>query len=216
MFDNSDLLELLIIAAVAALLVYKFFITLGERRGFERAPTPNTLFEEPAREKVVTPQQSLEDNLQLVSQRFRDVLEHVHRIDPQFSLRSFLEGAAIAFEMILTAYAKGEHETLQQLLSTQVFADFASAIEERHRKGYTLSTTLIKLDPIDIETMTVEDATLTITVKYTSEQTNILYDHDKNILEGSPNQIEEVVDIWTFQRDLRSPNPNWTLVATGS
>jgi predicted lipid-binding transport protein (Tim44 family) len=34
------------------------------------------------------------------------------------------------------------------------------------------------------------------------------------IIDGDPDQPLEVVDIWTFARNTRSRNPNWTLIET--
>ncbi len=215
MFDNSDFMELLIVAAIAAALVYKFFITLGEKRGFESTPVPDTIFGQSAAENS-SADDEFQKEIQLVPQEFHPQIEEIRRIDRNFSPEQFIGGASVAFEMIIEAYSKGNRETLQTLLNENVYAEFDAAMTERENNQHELSTTLVKLAPVIIESINVHKDVATVTLKYTSEQTNILYDNDRKILEGGRNQVEEVIDVWTFSRELRSSNPNWLLVETGA
>ena len=35
-----------------------------------------------------------------------------------------------------------------------------------------------------------------------------------DIVDGDPAKVSEVSDVWTFAREVRSPDPNWRLIAT--
>jgi predicted lipid-binding transport protein (Tim44 family) len=215
MFNNPELMELIIIAAIAAGLIYKFFYTLGEKTGFEKPAEADPRFstEEKAADES---EEEFIAAAQTVPEQFQEILKNIKQIDSRFSLKPFMDGAVMAFEMVLQAYATGDRNLLKNLLSDALFVEFDATISARERKGHTLSTTLVKLAPPEIENIVLRGTVANITLKYTSEQTNILYGPKRQILEGSPNQIEDVVDVWTFQRDLRSSNPNWTLVETGA
>ena len=41
-------------------------------------------------------------------------------------------------------------------------------------------------------------------------------DAEGRVVEGAPDQVNEVTDVWTFSRDTRSQDPNWALAATQS
>lgn len=215
MFEQSNFMEILIIIVIAAGLVYKFYITLGERRGYEGPSSINAVFTAATEAVDMNKPEVVEQERLSVPESLKENYEQIRSIDPRFSLTGFLNGAAQAFEMVLQAYAQGDRERLKPLLSDKVYTDFDSALIERDKKQQKLSTTLVKLNPITIEDMSSEQTVIDITLKFTSEQTNIVYDQDNKIVEGSPNQIEEVIDVWTFRRDARSSNPNWVLVETG-
>ena len=49
-----------------------------------------------------------------------------------------------------------------------------------------------------------------------SEQINATLNREGAVIGGDLNKVVDVTDFWTFQRDTRSRDPNWTLVATRS
>jgi predicted lipid-binding transport protein (Tim44 family) len=136
--------------------------------------------------------------------------------DPRFDLNEFVAGARAAFEMIVQGFAEGDRKTLKQLLSSEVYENFDSAMRDRESRNETLENTLIRIvsvDPIEAE---VEHGIGSITVKIVSEQVNITKNAAGEVVDGNANHIAEVSDIWTFSRDLHSRDPNWKLVATRS
>ena len=215
MFEQSNFMELFVIMIIAAALIYKFYMTLGERRGYEGPSSINAVFTAATEAVDMDKPEVAEQERLSVPESLKESYEQIRVVDPRFSLTGFLNGAAQAFEMVLQAYAQGDREMLKPLLSDKVYADFDAALVERDKKQQKLSTTLVKLNPITLEDMSSAQTVMDITLKFTSEQTNIVYDKDNKIVEGSANQIEEVIDVWTFRRDARSSNPNWVLVETG-
>ena len=136
--------------------------------------------------------------------------------DPSFTPEAFLEGAARAFEMIVGAYAKNDTDTLRTLLSPEVYAQFARAIQEREERGETLVTELVVLKPPKIEAIEMRGTAAYVSVRFQSEQTNYTKNAQGQVIDGSPDHVESVTDIWTFSRNTSSRDPNWMLVATRS
>ena len=66
----------------------------------------------------------------------------------------------------------------------------------------------------DVTEARMDGRTAFVTVTFISEQINVTRDKDGTVIEGDPEQPLEVVDIWTFARNTRSRNPNWTLIET--
>lgn len=143
-------------------------------------------------------------------------LSKIQAADPSFVPSEFLSGARIAFEMILDAFAAGDTATLKPILSSDVFANFQSAIRNREAAGETLEEALVGIKSADILEAWVEAKTAYVTVKFISEQISAVYDENGDVVEGDPNKIIEITDFWTFSRSVRTRDPNWTLVETRS
>jgi predicted lipid-binding transport protein (Tim44 family) len=136
--------------------------------------------------------------------------------DPSFDLKEFLAGARAAFEMIVQGFAEGDRKTLKQLLSAEVYENFDHAMRDRESRNETLENTLIRIVSVDPTEAEVEQGIASLTVKIVSEQVNVTKNASGEVVDGNANHIAEVIDIWTFSRDLRSRDPNWKLIATRS
>lgn len=136
--------------------------------------------------------------------------------DPSFSAEEFLRGASQAFEMIITAYAKNDTDALRPLLSPDVYAQFANAIQGREDRSETLHTELVVLKPAKIDAVEMRGSVANVSVMFQSEQSNVVKNTAGQVVEGSADHVESITDIWTYSRDTRSSDPNWTLVATRS
>lgn len=135
-------------------------------------------------------------------------------IDPRFDPREFLEGAKTAYEMIVTAFAAGDSKTLQPLLGKEVHDGFATAIDERARRGETIESTFIGIEKTEIVDAALKGTAAQVTVKFVSELISVTRNKAGEVIDGDEKAIQDVTDIWTFARDLSSSNPNWKLVAT--
>ena len=143
-------------------------------------------------------------------------LARIKAADRNFRDKDFLKGARTAFEMVLEAFAAGDVKTLKTLLDGPVYERFAAAIREREKAGHTLESTLVGIEKSEILAAEVQDRHADITVKFVTTQVHATRDASGEIVEGDANAVAPVTDIWTFRRDIRSSNPNWVLVATGS
>ncbi len=226
MSDGYALLDILFFAVVAVFIAARLRSVLGRRTGHER-PRPPRIQPQPApatgetSDKVVP----LPDRRRGAEEpaiaaeagpALKDGLTRIRLADPSFDLDSFLEGAKVAFAMIVEAFAKGDKATLEPLLAPPVFASFAAAIDERQRLGRTLETELVALRGAEVVGAALEGRLARVTVRFTSEQINCTRDASGAVVEGDPSAVETVVDLWTFQRDVTSRDPNWALLETRS
>jgi predicted lipid-binding transport protein (Tim44 family) len=141
-------------------------------------------------------------------------LDEIVRSDPDFAPDAFVQGARGAFEMILLAYAQGDTDTLKPLLAPDVFAGFAGAIRERQTAKQTLETTLVGIRSADITVLRMAGRMAEVTVKFVTEQVNVLRDADGKPVDGEAAAVQKLTDLWTFARDTRSESPDWMLVRT--
>jgi len=143
-------------------------------------------------------------------------LTQLMHADPSFDPGHFLNGAKTAYEMIVMSFAEGDEGALKQLLSTEVFEGFESAIRERESRGEKVESNLVGIDKADIIESDVKNRTAYVTVKFVSELISVTRDAEGEVVEGDPKKVRELNDIWTFAREIASKNPNWKLVATES
>jgi predicted lipid-binding transport protein (Tim44 family) len=141
-------------------------------------------------------------------------LAEIKLADPDFHEDSFLSGARVAFELIIGAFGRGDLATLRPLLADDVYEKFAGAIKAREAAGEMLETTLSGLRILDVVEARMDGRVAIVTVKFVSDQINILRDRTGAVLDGDPAKPVEVVDLWTFSRNTRGRDPNWTLIAT--
>ena len=135
---------------------------------------------------------------------------------PDFDRKEFLVGARTAFEMIIQAFAEGDQELLKSLLSEEVYGNFLSAMTSREEASETLENTLIRIVSAEPIEAYMSGASAHVTVKIVSEQINVTRDAKGEVVDGDPDHVSEITDIWTFARDTQTSDPNWELVATRS
>jgi predicted lipid-binding transport protein (Tim44 family) len=141
-------------------------------------------------------------------------LDEIARMEPQFDARVFLDGAKAAYEMIVTAFAQGDRKTLKDLLSKDVYEGFERAITERDRKGEKVETTFVSIDKAEIAGVEVRGNAAQVTVRFLSKLITATRDAAGTVVDGSPDTVVDVTDVWAFARTLGSRDPNWQLVAT--
>lgn len=228
MSEGLQFIDILIFAMIAAFLVYRLRSVLGRRHGEERQ-RPNPYAARPGQQGSRAEGRPA-DNIVQMPERAPAAEPAVHRaegprslaesiamvrsVDPAFDEKQFLEGARMAFGMVVGAFAAGDAATLRPLLSDEVYGNFAAAMEERRRRGEVLETRIEKIADADVVEADLQDRTALITVRFVSSQVNVTRAADGTVVDGDPGQAVEVVDLWTFARDIRSRDPNWTLVET--
>ena len=205
---------------LAAFLIYRLTSVLGKRTGQEKRNSE--LFGNP--KEPYSPQ---EDNVVPLSEQpeavepepatpLDAIITQIKNSNEDFDPVSFLNGARGAFEMIVDAFAKGDTEILKGLLSKEVYSHFSTAILDRGKKNHTHETSLIGIDDCEIIDAEIEDGSALITVKYISQQINVTTNDKGEVVDGDPKMVDVNTDIWTFERNLSSADPNWMLVATRS
>ena len=204
---------------------------LPERDNVRKLPEPAGRPErEAGREPAHAPERShdrerrkIEAAIAAIAGDTRRGLDEIRAADAKFDPVDFVAGARIAFEMILGAFAQGDAKALRPLLSDQVYGNFAGAIEERNRNNQRLETTLVGILSADIAGAVLEKLpdektgdVARVTVKFASQQISVTKDSEGRIVEGDPNEVANITDVWTFQRSVKARDPNWVLVATES
>jgi predicted lipid-binding transport protein (Tim44 family) len=223
MSEGFAYIDILFFAMVAAFIALRLRSVLGRRTGHERRRSGGF---GPARANgaadnvVALPERSssqadVEASLAGLSDKgIKAGLTQIRLADQRFDLQQFLGGARAAFEMIVEAYAKDDKETLRPLLADGVYAGFEGAIDQRQAAGQSLETQLTAVPAAEVTGAEMRGRNACITVRFKSEQINVLRDAQGKVLDGDPQTAEEVVDLWTFERDTMSADPNWTLVET--
>lgn len=218
--------EILFFAAVAVFFAYKLWAAFGKTNGDEKARADAaTAYAEKLR-AAATPQKDA--NMAIVNpvdkiEKEEDVpvalrgpVTIAQSVDPTFSLRKFTEGAQSAFEMVVAAFAQKKRDVLQFLLSDDIYRNFDSEIARREIEGNEAGTTVVAIDSTEILDVEVKGNICQIVVKFVSEQIHFIKNKTGEIIEGSKNQIDRVTDIWTFERNLTSKKPNWTVIGIQS
>lgn len=141
-------------------------------------------------------------------------LRAIRDADPSFDPKAFLEGAKMAYEMIVSAFAAGDRKTLKNLLSKEVFDGFVAAINERESKSEQIQSSFVGIDKADYVSAELKGTEAHVTLRLVSELISATRDKTGAVINGDPETVAEVKDVWTFARDTRSKDPNWKLVAT--
>ena len=231
----------IVILAVAVFIFLRLRSVLGQRTGRERPPYDPFSARDPARgaakeagkDNVVSlPGRAVDAAPNAVepieaaaaADRWKDVaetgsavaagLDAIITADGSFDAKHFLAGARAAYEMVVTAFAEGDRRTLKNLLSREVFEGFEAAITERERRGEKAETRFVSIDTADIVGAELRGRSAQITVRFVSKLISVTRDRSGAVIDGNPEKVTEVTDVWTFARDVSSRDPNWKLIAT--
>ena len=136
--------------------------------------------------------------------------------DRSFDPKEFVNGARMAYEMVVVAFADGDRKTLNYLLSREVYEGFDAAISERESNGEVVKSSFVGIEKADIVSAEIKDQEVNITLRIISQLISATYDKAGNLIDGDAESVAEVNDLWTFARDTRSRDPNWKLIATES
>ena len=140
----------------------------------------------------------------------------IRAADPAFDPIGFTAGARAAFTTIVEAFAKGDTAALRPLLDGPTYASFEAAIRGRAERKEKAETTLIGFEASDIAAASLQGSEAAVTVRFVSEQINVVRNAEGQIIDGNPNEVQKVIDLWTFRRDTKSSDPNWLLIKTES
>jgi predicted lipid-binding transport protein (Tim44 family) len=143
-------------------------------------------------------------------------LDAVAASDPSFNPAHFVAGAKSAYEMIVLAFANGDRRALKDLLSSEVYDGFETAIRGREQRGEKVETRFASIDKAELVAADMRDKTASITVRFISQMISVTRDKEGGVIDGTPEKLTDVTDVWTFARDVSSRDPNWKLVGTES
>ena len=130
--------------------------------------------------------------------------------------KQFLKGADIAYEQIITSFAKGDKKLLKSLLGKEMFGDFSKVIDDRKKNLYKYETTFIGIKSSKILEFKKIENIYKVTVNFVSEIITCVKDKNSKIIEGNPDTIKTVNDVWKFSKNMWSQDPTWYLVETSN
>jgi len=218
---NIPFFDILILALIAVFILNRLRNVLGKKTGNEedlaKRYNLKTKFEESKPDKEIKLKQKAPNEADLSrlheNRDFNKTLISIKKIDPKFDLNNFLAKAKNAFEFILTAYSKNNLKNLEDLLDPSIFKDYKKDIEERIKKNQIFEITIIDLKNPELLDINLVNKKASITLKYESQQIHLVRDAKDKIVDGDANQILDISEKWTFSKDLKSKNPNWTLLS---
>nr|WP_233287174.1 Tim44/TimA family putative adaptor protein [Bradyrhizobium oropedii] len=223
--------------ALAVFIFLRLRSVLGQRTGSERppydraapnvlqrsqdnnvVPIPGSVIDQPAPAAPAEPVEPTErwKGIAEPGTPLAQGLDAVVAQDSSFDPRHFLSGARSAYEMIVLAFANGDRRALRDLLSAEVYESFEAAIKDRERHEQKTETRFVSIDKAEIVSAETRDRSTQLTVRFVSQMISVTRDKAGTIVDGSPDKVADITDIWTFARDSTSRDPNWKLVGTGS
>jgi predicted lipid-binding transport protein (Tim44 family) len=222
---NPAIDPLNIVLLIAAVIIFwRLKSVLGTRTGNERPSTDYTLRREakvqtPESETIdVTPREQTQARWTGIAEEGSPLAQSLDAIFAKFSSfdpKGFVSGAAVAYEMVLEAFAVGNKGALKDLLAPDVFKAFASIIDERAAKGETHAFQIVTVKKSKLEQASLAGNRANLGVRFAADVISVRKDRDGEVLEGDEKEIREISDFWVFERDMTSRNPNWKLVSTG-
>lgn len=230
----------LVLAAIALMVIWRLRSVLGQRTGHERPPVdpyanprrPNGSAPlEPGGGKVLEfpsgkeesaknadadaePKAPIWTGFAEAGSSLAAGFEKLVKADPAFTPKEFLEGAKLAYEMIVEAFARGDKPALKNLLSREVFDGFSKAIESRTQAGEKLDFQFVGFEKVDFVSVALAGKRATIVVKFASQMISATHDKAGALIDGNPKEVRDITDLWTFERDVTQKDPNWRVVAT--
>jgi predicted lipid-binding transport protein (Tim44 family) len=230
MGDNFQLIEIVFLAAVAIFVLLRLRQILGRKTGNERRRDPFAAREVAAplngKERGAAQPKAAERPVVGDDKRSRlariapegsalhQALTQIQAADRQFDVDRFVSGARAAYQMIVEAYNKGDKAALKPLLSEEVLAHFSTAIDGRARRGETLEYRLVSIKDARITGAKIEGREAEITVTFEAEIVTAVKNGAGEVVSGDPSTIVNVIDIWSFSRDVKAKGPDWILSGT--
>ncbi|MBV0891240.1 Tim44/TimA family putative adaptor protein [Paracoccus sp. Z118] len=214
---SNPMLQLIVLAAIAVFLILRLRNVLGTRDGFEppRIPDAPAARQMPADLAAPVDEEDITDHVE-ASSPAAHALEQMKFAEPSFTVGPFLLGARQAYEMILTAFERGDLSEVRPFLAPAVAEAFDQAIAARAERGITtevqyLGTRETTLAEANYNAETQEGD---ISVRFVGELIVAHRDASGAVIEGDPRAARKQRDVWTFARRMGDPDPNWRLVAT--
>lgn len=196
-----SVLTLIIFAALAAIVLYQLYSVLGRRVGRQPGDKAAADAAPPASRQTDRPPEVIDEGVNLTG------MAALKARDPGFDVSRFLGGAKSAYEMIVRAFASGDRATLRNLLAPGVMASFDAAITQRENTGATETVEFLNPPRADVEKVEVEGDMARVTTRFLAE-----FRSRSKSAEGEAVDDRRTAELWTFERNLSSRDPNWSLV----
>ena len=199
MSNQFGFIDIILLAMFAGFIILRLRNILGRKTGHQEKPTSRYF---PRGTETL---QDIENNEAIKTGNVEEEAK-----------KQFLKGADIAYEQIITSFAKGDKKSLKGLLGKDLFTDFSEVIDGRKKKQLKYETTFIGLKSSKILEFKKIENIYKVTVNFVSEIITCVKDKNNQIIEGNPDTIKTVNDIWKFSKNMWSQDPTWYLVETSN
>ncbi len=227
----------IIFLALAVFIFLRLRSVLGQRTGSERPPydraAPNVVQRSQDTNSVPMPGAVIDQaplapaaDVAPPSDRWKGIAEQGTSLaqgldaivaqDSSFDPKHFVSGAKSAYEMIVLAFANGDRRALKDLLSSEVYESFDAVIKDREKHEQKTETRFVSIDKAELVSAEARDRAAQLTIRFVSQMISVTRDKSGTIVDGNPDKVADITDVWTFARDTTSRDPNWKLVGTGS
>ena len=200
MSNNFGYIDIILLAMIAGFIILRLRNILGRKTGHQDKVFSNfseRKFEQ-FKEDLISKEKNKDGNLE------------------GFQKEQFLKGAEIAYESIITSFAKGDKNSLKGLLGKEMFKDFSKVIDDRKEKKLNYETTFIGIKSSKVLEFKKIENIYKVTVNFVCEIVTCVKDKNNQIIEGNPDTIKTVNDIWKFSKNMWSQDPTWYLVDTSN
>ena len=197
MSDNFGYLDIILLAMFAGFIILRLRNILGRKTGHQGKVTDKYF---PKGLKIV---KDIENNEAIKTDSVDENAK-----------KQFLKGAEIAYEQIITYFAQGDKRSLKPLLEKEMFNRFSEVIDERKSKQLKYETTFIGLKSAKVLEFKKIENIYKVTVNFVSEIITCVKDKNNQIIEGNPDTIKTVNDVWRFAKNMWSQDPTWYLIDT--
>ena len=198
MSENFGYIDIILLAIMAGFILLRLRSTLG--KGADNMPMKARFAQTQAKEEFVK----------------TTVNDEPKQDESKFNEKNFITGAEAAYEIIINAFAQSDRKTLKPLLTKDLYKSFDDVIKERSVKKITSDMTFIGIKETKVLDVNVVGSVNKVKTKFVSEIVNCLKNDKGEVIEGNPEQIKLVTDVWVFQKDLKSNDPTWYLTELSS
>ena len=198
MSENFGYIDIILLAIMAGFILLRLRSTLG--KGADNMPMKARFTQSQNNEEIVktTPH------------------DEPQRDEGKFHEKTFIKGAEAAYEMIINAFASSDRKILKPLLTKELFKSFEDVIKERTDKKIISEMTFIGIKETKVLDVNIVGSIYNVKTKFVSEIVNCLKNEKKEVIEGDPEKIKLVTDVWVFKKDLKSSDPTWYLTELSS
>ena len=219
--NNFPFIDIFILAMVAVFIINRLRNSLGKKTGNETdiaqkfsqkqskftESNPDKEIDSGKRKQRDTTKLKLHKN-SLISEKLNDII----KIDRNFTVENFIDGAKKAFEFILLKYSENDIKSLKPLISEKIHSAFIEQIRSREKSNQKLGITILKIDEPEIIEIKIKNNKLCfIKLEFKSQQVQTTKDQNDNVIDGNDNLILNITELWTFSKDIKTKNPNWVL-----
>ncbi len=210
-------MDLIFLAVIAVIIGWRLFSIIGQDLGGNKdafSEMSSKASFEPAPKQQEKSDAPIVDVTPSETPLNQQALDTILAVEPNFDMDNFINGAKICFANTLEAFAEGNKEALEQLLTPESYAIFAETVDTRlHNKERSMCQ-VVGFIKVEVLNAVVNGDMLEVEVDFTTDQITALYDSEDRIIQGHPTEIVRLQDDWVFTRKIGDSSPNWYVKET--